>query len=158
MKHSVIDSKNNLTKVIFPVLALLSAAFSPYLYADEGMWPFNRLNRTALQNAYGFEASPEWLDHVMHSSVRLNSGGSGSFVSSDGLLLTNHHVAASSLYQASTAEQRIRLVMRMAAGFHPGWAAEGGDQSVLALYLAQTKRCLACQNLPDSVRLRHLRR
>ncbi len=40
----------------------------------------------------------------MLSSVRFNSGGSASFVSSNGLVLTNHHVASDTLYKLSTPE------------------------------------------------------
>ena len=60
--------------------------------ADEGMWVFNNLPRKQLKEKYGFEPTEAWIDHVMKSSVRFNSGGSGSFVSSNGLVLTNHHV------------------------------------------------------------------
>ena len=72
--------------------------------ADEGMWLFNDVPRAHLAEAYGFEPSDEWLQHLMLSSVRLNSGGSGSFVSSDGLVLTNHHVASETLFKISTDE------------------------------------------------------
>ncbi|MBS0266628.1 MAG: S46 family peptidase, partial [Planctomycetes bacterium] len=72
--------------------------------ADEGMWLFNNLPRKQLADKYKFEPTAEWLDHVMKSSVRFNSGGSGSFVSSTGLVLTNHHVGADTLHKVSTAE------------------------------------------------------
>ncbi len=72
--------------------------------ADEGMWLFNAVPKTQMKATYGFEPTQEWLDHVMLSSVRFNSGGSASFVSSNGLVLTNHHVASDTLYKLSTAE------------------------------------------------------
>ncbi len=72
--------------------------------ADEGMWLFNNLPRKQLAERYKFEPTAEWVDHVMKSSVRFNSGGSGSFVSSTGLVLTNHHVGADTLQKVSTAE------------------------------------------------------
>ena len=72
--------------------------------ADEGMWLFNDLPREALQEKYGFEATEEWAEHVMLSSVRFSSGGSASFVSSEGLVITNHHVAADTLHKLSTPE------------------------------------------------------
>ncbi len=71
--------------------------------ADEGMWVFNNLPRKLLAEKYRFEPTPAWIDHVMKSSVRFNSGGSGSFVSSTGLVLTNHHVGADMLHKISTA-------------------------------------------------------
>ena len=72
--------------------------------ADEGMWLFNAVPQSQMKATYGFEPTKEWLDHVMLSSVRFNSGGSASFVSSNGLVLTNHHVASDTLYKLSTAE------------------------------------------------------
>ena len=72
--------------------------------ADEGMWVYNQLPTKILKERYGFEPPARWADHLMRSSVRFNSGGSGSFVSSTGLVLTNHHVAADTLAKISTAE------------------------------------------------------
>src|SRR5580700_10941998 len=81
--------------VTLATLAL--TAMAPMTYADEGMWLFNNPPRQLLKERYNFDATPQWLDHVQKSSVRFNSGGSGSFVSPDGLVLTNHHVGADSL-------------------------------------------------------------
>lgn len=72
--------------------------------ADEGMWLFNNLPRAQLKK-YDFEPTDKWLDHVRLSSVRFNSGGSGSFVSPDGLVMTNHHVGAGDLEKVSTPEK-----------------------------------------------------
>jgi hypothetical protein len=72
--------------------------------ADEGMWTFDNPPLKQLQEKYHFTPSQEWLDHVRLSSVRLNDGGSGSFVSAHGLLLTNHHVARGQLQKNSTKE------------------------------------------------------
>ena len=71
---------------------------------DEGMWLFNNLPRKLLNEKHGFDPSEEWAEHIMLSSVRFSSGGSASFVSSDGLVLTNHHVAADTLHKLSTPE------------------------------------------------------
>lgn len=72
--------------------------------ADEGMWTYNNLPVETLREKYGFEPSKEWTDHLMKSSVRFNSGGSGSFISKNGLVLTNHHVGADTLAKISTAD------------------------------------------------------
>lgn len=71
--------------------------------ADEGMWLFNNFPKDRVKAKYGFEPRPEWLDHVRLSSVRFNNGGSGSFVSADGLTFTNHHVGAVCVQGLSTS-------------------------------------------------------
>jgi hypothetical protein len=72
--------------------------------ADEGMWTFEQPPIATVRQKYGFEMTPAWLDHLRLASVRLNDGGSGSFVSPDGLVLTNHHVALGQLQKLSSAE------------------------------------------------------
>ena len=74
---------------------------------DEGMWLFNDLPSKRLAERYGFQVSDQWANHLMLSSVRFNSGGSGSFVSSNGLVLTNHHVASDTLFKLSSADRNI---------------------------------------------------
>jgi hypothetical protein len=73
--------------------------------ADEGMWLFNNPPRKLLKDKYGFDVTDKWLEHVQKSSVRFNSGGSGSFVSADGLVMTNHHVGADALQKMSTPQK-----------------------------------------------------
>jgi hypothetical protein len=70
--------------------------------ADEGMWLFNNPPRKILKEKYNFDPSDKWLEHVQKSSVRFNSGGSGSFVSADGLVMTNHHVGLDTLQKISS--------------------------------------------------------
>lgn len=72
--------------------------------ADEGMWLFNQPPRAILRERYNFDATDAWLEHLQKASVRFNSGGSGSFVSEDGLLISNHHVGADALQKLSTKE------------------------------------------------------
>ena len=86
------------------LLAAALLAVSVTAIAEEGMWTFDNPPLKLLKQKYGFEPTKEWLDHVRLSSVRLNDGGSGSFVSPDGLLLTNHHVARGQLQKNSTPE------------------------------------------------------
>src|SRR5580693_5266805 len=86
------------------ILASCSALFSVTLPADEGMWTFDNPPSKLIEQKYGFKVTQPWLDHIRLSSVRLNDGGSGSFVSAHGLLLTNHHVALGQLQKNSTAQ------------------------------------------------------
>ena len=72
--------------------------------ADEGMWLFNDPPRKLLKERYKFDITDAWLEHVQKSSVRFNSGGSGSFVSEDGLVMSNHHVGADTLQKVSDKE------------------------------------------------------
>jgi hypothetical protein len=88
--------------------------------ADEGMWLFSNPPRAQLKK-YGFDATDKWLEHVRLSSVRFNSGGSGSFVSADGLVMTNHHVASDDLAKVSTDEKNY-----LRDGFH----AKTRDQEI----------------------------
>lgn len=74
------------------------------LHADEGMWLFNALPLDYLESKHGFRPDDGWAEHLMKASVRFNSGGSASFISSQGLVLTNHHVGAETLHKLSTAE------------------------------------------------------
>jgi hypothetical protein len=91
-----------------PVAPFLLAAVAlaiAGLRADEGMWTFDRPPIEAVKKQYGFTISPEWLEHLRLASVRFNDGGSGSFVSPDGLVLTNHHVALGQLQKISTPQK-----------------------------------------------------
>lgn len=72
---------------------------------DEGMWLFNALPLKALKEKHNFEPTKEWLDHVRLGSVRFDTGGSGSFVSPNGLVMTNHHVALETIQKVSTPEK-----------------------------------------------------
>jgi hypothetical protein len=94
MAHSI------LRRALFALMTI-SAAFTSAL-ADEGMWLFNSPPLKQLKEKYQFEPTPQWLEHLQKSSVRFNSGGSGSFVSSNGLAITNHHVGLDTLQKISS--------------------------------------------------------
>ena len=85
--------------------AALTVAAAPQLRGDEGMWTFDNLPVKLLKERYGFTPSQDWIDHLRLASVRFNDGGSGAFVSKDGLVLTNHHVALGQLQKMSSAKK-----------------------------------------------------
>src|SRR4051794_19490026 len=98
--------------------------FLPQLRADEGMWLFTNPPTKILKDKYKFEPTKEWLEHVQKSCVRFPHG-SGSFVSANGLAMTNHHVGLGTLqklsgtkgkdyvkegYHAKTPDQEVKSV------------------------------------------------
>ena len=92
--------------------ALLLALFSLQTLhitalADEGMWPFNNVPRAEIKKKYGFDVTDEWLKKVQMASVRFNNGGSGSFVSPNGLVLTNYHIVEDIVGEVSTPEKDL---------------------------------------------------
>jgi len=91
------------TSLRFVALSIyaLTIAFGAFAFADEGMWLFNSPPLKQFKERYHFEPARQWLDHLQKASVRFNSGGSGSFVSATGLVITNHHVGADALQKFS---------------------------------------------------------
>jgi hypothetical protein len=87
------------------LVALFGLSSLPIVRADEGMWTFNNVPRAEIKKRYGFDITDEWLKKVQLGSVRFSNGGSGSFVSPDGLVLTNHHIASDTLQKISSAEK-----------------------------------------------------
>jgi hypothetical protein len=106
---------------LFPFSALILCVLSMWAPAsgDEGMWTFDNPPDKLLQDKYGFTATKDWLDRVRLASVRFNDGGSGSFVSPSGLVLTNHHVALGQLQKVSTPQKNY-----VEEGFYARTAAE----------------------------------
>ncbi|MEO5961253.1 MAG: S46 family peptidase [Opitutaceae bacterium] len=88
-------------RLILAAGLLLAVAAPTAIRADEGMWLYSAPPRAQIKAKYYFDLTDAWLEHLMKSSVRFNSGGSGSFVSADGLVITNHHVGADDLQKLS---------------------------------------------------------
>lgn len=128
--------------VVRRALLMLSLVMSvSSVHGDEGMWLFNDLPHELLKEKYGFDATPEWADHVMKASVRFSSGGSASFVSSDGLVITNHHVAADTLHKLSTPETNY---------YDNGFLADSRDDELKAPDL-ELNQLVSIEDVTDQV-------
>jgi hypothetical protein len=88
-----------------PLLALSICTLATRCFADEGMWLFNQPPRQLFHDRYKFDVTDEWLAHLQKASVRVGAGGSASFISEDGLLISNHHVGADALQKLSSKEK-----------------------------------------------------
>ena len=89
--------------------------------ADEGMWLLNDPPRQHLAKKYNFDLTREWLERAQLASVRFNNGGSGSFVSPDGLIVTNHHIGADCLQKLSSKDHDL---------LHDGFYARSRNQEL----------------------------
>ncbi len=87
--------------------AALCLALCPAALAEEGMWLPNAIPAAELKSRYGFEATPAMLEHLQKSAVRFSTGGSGSIVSPNGLVMTNHHVGSDMLAKLSTPDRDL---------------------------------------------------
>jgi S1-C subfamily serine protease len=89
------------------IALVLAAAGLPLAasQAAEGMWTLDKLPMQQLQQRYGFAPDAAWVRHAQRSALRLAGGCSGSFVSPDGLVLTNHHCVRECVQQLSTAQK-----------------------------------------------------
>ncbi len=96
----------------------LAIVIANMAFAEEGMWLFTAVPRDKIKALYGFEPTQQWLDHMRLSSVKF-SGGSGSFVSPNGLIMTNHHIGASCINAVSTTTKDY-----MKTGFYAPTQAE----------------------------------
>lgn len=95
--------RNLRSALLLPAALLVFTASATH--SEEGMWTFDNPPLKLLKAKYNFVPTQAWLDHLRLSSVRLNEGGSGSLVSANGMLLTNHPVERGQLQKESTAER-----------------------------------------------------
>jgi hypothetical protein len=123
-------------------LALAAVFVAPLSHADEGMWPFNMVPRDRIAKEHGVNVDDAWLDHVRLASVRFNNGGSGSFVSEGGLVLTNHHVAHDCIAKLGSAQHDY-----VAAGYIAG--VDGPEAKCPDLELNQL---VAIEDVTDQVK------
>jgi Peptidase S46 len=98
--------ESKMARLVAGVL-LLSLGLAQGARADEGMWTFDNFPSSTVAKKYGFLPSQEWLDHVRLSSLRIAGGCSASFISPQGLVMTNHHCVVQCLDQLSSAQQNL---------------------------------------------------
>ncbi|MSQ95775.1 MAG: S46 family peptidase [Gemmataceae bacterium] len=91
-------------KLRFALIFLFIAASAR---ADEGMWLLNQPPRELLKKKYDFDLTDAWLQRAMKASIRFNNGGSGSFVSPNGLAITNHHIGSDLIQKLSTKDNDL---------------------------------------------------
>src|SRR5882762_11614032 len=94
-----------LCAIILALFSLQTLNFTAL--ADEGMWTFNNVPRADIKKKYGFDVTDEWLKKAQLASVRFNNGGSGSFVSPTGLVLTNYHIVEDIVNEVSTPQKDL---------------------------------------------------
>src|ERR1700704_5374905 len=87
------------------ILALACLGALPS-FADEGMWTFDNFPANTVKQHYGSDITPAWLDHVRLSTIRLTNC-TASFVSPEGLILTNHHCVESCLAELSSKDNSL---------------------------------------------------
>jgi hypothetical protein len=123
--HAIRSKRNSMKRTMqSSIAALLAAIFMACLSplcakAEEGMWTFDKFPSKAVATKYGFSPSQAWLDRVRMASLRIEGGCSASFISPDGLVLTNHHCVSECIQQLSTPQQNF-----VETGFSAKTAAE----------------------------------
>jgi V8-like Glu-specific endopeptidase len=139
-------------------LAGVAAALSVAVAADEGMWTFDHVPRTAIAEKYKVQIDDAWLQRLQRSVVRLESGCTGSFVSADGLVLTNHHCVQSCLAENSTAARDLVANGFLAPGRAEEVRCQGEQISVLVEtedITSQVTRALTGVSPADTARTRN---
>src|SRR5918992_1088594 len=91
------------TRIVCAILGALAVAV---VSADEGMWRLGQLPLDVIAKRYGVTLKPADLERLQNAPVRISSGGTGTFASPSGLILTNHHVALDCIRTSTLAEQQ----------------------------------------------------
>lgn len=128
--------KNFSTCLLF--VSFVFGTFS-FAFADEGMWTFDNPPLKQWKERYNFEPSQEWMDRLRLASVKF-PGASGVFVSPNGLIATNHHVASGFIERLSSKERDL-----LKSGFYAKTQADelkvpDGNVSILESYDNVTER------------------
>ncbi|MBI2189246.1 MAG: S46 family peptidase [Acidobacteria bacterium] len=113
------------------ILACVIVGLSVGVAADEGMWTFDNFPTAEVARKYGVQVTGQWLQHLQRSVVRLETGCTGSFVSPEGLILTNHHCVATCLADHSTAQRDLMAGGFIAATANDEIRCQGSQASVL---------------------------
>jgi V8-like Glu-specific endopeptidase len=120
-----------LVRYLLVAALVVTAGLSAVIVADEGMWTFGNVPRAAIAKKYSVQITDDWLQRVQRSVARLETGCSASFVSPEGLVLTNHHCAASCLAENSTASRDLVANGFQAANRSDEIRCQGEQLSVL---------------------------
>ncbi|HEX6213523.1 MAG TPA: S46 family peptidase, partial [Vicinamibacterales bacterium] len=110
---------------------VLVGVFCVTLAADEGMWTFNSVPRDTIAKKYGVQLTDQWLANLQKAVVRLETGCTGSFVSPDGLVLTNHHCVSTCLADNSTAQKDLVENGFLASSRSEEVRCQGSEVSIL---------------------------
>ena len=135
-----------LRKSLCALILVAFAAQAVPVFADEGMWPFNNVPRAEIQRKYRFKITDDWLRKVQLASVRFNNGGSGSFVSPNGLVLTNYHIVEDIVGELSTAQKDYAKEGFVAHSQADELKAEGLELNVLESIEDVTERVQGAVN------------
>ncbi|MEN9873520.1 MAG: hypothetical protein RL186_417 [Pseudomonadota bacterium] len=139
---------------LLATLATAALAFmGGHAQADEGMWTFDAFPKAKMQATYGFAPDQAWLDKVQQSAVRLSVGCSASFVSKQGLILTNWHCVTDCVANLSSAQNNYAQNGFLAASFKDERPCPGLEAEVLVKITDKTAEVQrATQNVaPDKV-------
>jgi hypothetical protein len=148
---SASSAANGLASILLSILA--GVAWLPAAQADEGMWTFDNFPRADVRKTLGADLTPQWLDRVRRSTVRIEGGCTGSFASPNGLVLTNHHCVTECLRQLSSPGKDVEATGMLATTIKEEPRCEAERISVLTRIedvSAQVKAAIADQTGAES--------